>query len=339
MQRRDFIGLLPFCGVAVMARAARAEVFVGRIEYKGWKNALRISNGTVELVVVPSIGGRIMHYGYAGGPNLLWENKTVAGKPIPSGEWANTGGDKVWPWPQDDWAKLHPKDWPPPAEADQMPHVAQIVGNDTVRVVSPIIIPYGVRIVRDIRLAPTGTRAFLTTHMEQMREGRPNRVSPWAVTQVNATPWILARLLPDASKLENGFRLQDATTEFKSVTKQSNGFLKIERNGTKGAKLFADADLLATLQGDTLFTVRFAPNAPADNAGHSYEAGDRAQVYCHPDDTYFTDHGMSTYTEMEMTAPLAVLKKGETITLDQVWEIRRVAEASRTPEGVAALLT
>jgi hypothetical protein len=340
MQRRDFLRLGALTGMVVASRgAARAEAYVGKVEYKGWKDALRLSNGTVEVFVVPGIGGRVMRYGYVGGPNLLWENKTVAGKPIPVGEWPNTGGDKIWPWPQDDWPQLHPKGWPPPPESDQMAHVAEVVGADTVRLTSPIIIPYGVRIVRDIRVAPRGTQVFLTTRMEQMRDGRTARVAPWAVTQVNAAPWTLARLLPEADKLEApGFRPASAATEFKAVTKLPEGFLKVERPGTKAVKLFTEADLLATLQDGILFSVRHAPTAPADNAGRAYQPGDRAQIYCHSDDKFFADNGMPTYTELEMTAPLAVLKKGETVTLDQIWELRRVPEAARTPEGVASIL-
>lgn len=336
--QRNRIGLIVMLlSVMLFAGVARAEVFVGRVQYKGWKNAYQLSNGTVSVIIVPSIGGRIMHYGYIGGSNVLWENPAVAGQPIPYGEWPNTGGDKVWPWPQDDWGKLHPHAWPPPPEADQMAHIPEVVGKDTLRLTSPIIQPYGVRIIREIRLAPTGTKVFLTTKFRQEREGRFMALAPWVVTQIPATDWVLARLLPESDQLQGGYRPSDPS-EFKSVTLLPQGVLKVERNPEKATKLFTEADLLATYRNNTLFTVRFAPDAPIDNSSGTYQPGDRAQIYAHPDDPAFIDNGTPTYIELEMTAPLKPMQRGETNTIEQIWELRRVPEAERTPEGVAEIL-
>jgi hypothetical protein len=304
--------------------------------YKGWQEAYRLTNGIIELVVVPSLGGRIMRYGYVGGRNILWDNPTYYGKPIPYGDWTNHGGDKVWPWPQDDWGKIHPNAWPPPPESDQMPHQAEIIGKDTLRITSPVMMPYGVRIVREIRLAPKGTQVFLTSYFRQEREGKEYPCGVWTVTQVPATDWVLARLLPEAEKLSGGYKATDAP--FKAITKLPQGVLQIERNLEKATKMFTEADILASLQEDTLFTVRFAKTPPADNKGRTYQPGDRAQVYCHLDDRAFLDKGFPTYIELEMTSPTAVLKKGETITLEQVWELQRVPQGQRTPEGIATLL-
>ncbi|GAB4452259.1 MAG: hypothetical protein OHK0029_02820 [Armatimonadaceae bacterium] len=322
---------------AVCLPEVRAEVEIKRMEYQGWKDAYRLSNGTVDLVIVPQLAGRIMRYGYIGGPNVLWENTTQYGKPIPLGEWSNHGGDKVWPWPQDDWGKVYDKGWPPPPAADQAPHQIQVLGKDTVRITSPVIFPVGVRIVREVRLAPKGTDVFISSTLLQEREGRNYPVAPWTVTQVPATDWVLARLLPEADRFPEGYK-PIPNSPFKAVTKLPQGSLKIERNPQKATKLFTEADILASLQKDTLFTVRFTDRTPADNEGKAYQPGDRAQVYAHLDDKAFLDKGMPTYIELEMTAPMTTLKKGETITLSQVWNLQRVPEARRTPEGAAEIL-
>src|SRR5687767_7541832 len=44
-------------------------------------DAIRLTNGTVSLVVIPSIGGRIMRYGFVGRPNVLWNNPKIADRP------------------------------------------------------------------------------------------------------------------------------------------------------------------------------------------------------------------------------------------------------------------
>src|SRR5262245_60839367 len=93
-----------------------ADVRLERIAYHGWRGAWRMTNGTVELILVPQIG-RIMRYGFVGGPNVLWENPAMHGKVVPpkagDKEWANYGGDKLWPAPQDRWG------WPPDPYLDR----------------------------------------------------------------------------------------------------------------------------------------------------------------------------------------------------------------------------
>ena len=60
--RRVVIALYLACSWVV---ASFASVAIERVEYKGWTDAVYLSNGEVELVVVPQIG-RIMHYGFKG---------------------------------------------------------------------------------------------------------------------------------------------------------------------------------------------------------------------------------------------------------------------------------
>jgi hypothetical protein len=43
------------------------------VEYKGWKNNLKLSNGTVELIVTLDLGPRVIRYGNVGGANVFKE--------------------------------------------------------------------------------------------------------------------------------------------------------------------------------------------------------------------------------------------------------------------------
>lgn len=261
---------------------------VTRLSYKGWSDALRLSNGTLEAIVVPSVG-RVMHFGFIGGPNLLWENKAVAGKPIKLGEWANTGGDKVWVWPQDDWPNRMPNAWPPPAALDQAPHQAEILGDYGVLLTSSLVIGWGLRCERALVLLPKSQALVLTSTLRKVRDGADFPVAPWTVTQVAAAPTVWVR--------------------------RSDGALQAHQRDPKSStKAFFDAEVLAHVQGDTLLTVRSA--SPPDNAGATYaRPTDRAQIYCNADDPWFGQNGMTSYTELELTAPLKTLKRGETLSL------------------------
>jgi hypothetical protein len=315
--------------------ASAVGVTTERVTYKGWDNALRMTNGTVEVVVVPQIGGRVMRYGFVGRENLLWENPTQAGKPIPFGEWTNAGGDKTWLWPQDDWGKLLPQAWPPPVAADQAPHTATVVGGDTVRLTSGRIFPWGVRIVRDLRLSPVGTHVFSTTRLVRELPGQSPECAAWTITQVAAASTVYARLLPSASQLTNHINSM-SDKPFHAITRTGN-VLRVERDPSHSAKIGTEADLLATVQNNTLFIVRFSSPA-VDNAFATYQKGERAQIYNQPDDANALKMGITPYIELEMTSPRRVLKQGESITLTQVWQLQELVPGERTTEAIADLL-
>jgi hypothetical protein len=82
------------------AARARAEVKVEKIDYKGWHNCYRVSNGEVELIVTGDVGPRVIRFGFVGGQNLFKEYAEQLGK---SGEekFQLRGGDRVWKAPED----------------------------------------------------------------------------------------------------------------------------------------------------------------------------------------------------------------------------------------------
>src|SRR5687768_8676248 len=165
----------------LLATSAGAAVKIEKINYKGWAGSYRMTNGTVDVVVVPAVA-RIMRYGFVGGPNLLWENEKALGKPAKPGDWPNFGGDKAWPWPQDDWPKrTGGSGWPPPPATDQVAHIARLVGRDTVRLTSPVVAGYGIRIVRDITLNPTGTQVRIRTRFDKVRGSGGSSALPMGV--------------------------------------------------------------------------------------------------------------------------------------------------------------
>src|SRR5229473_7107353 len=80
--------------------AMNAAVKIEKIQYRGWPNCYRISNGEVDLVVTTDVGPRIIRYGFSGGPNVFKEFDEQMGK---SGEatWQARGGHRIWIAPED----------------------------------------------------------------------------------------------------------------------------------------------------------------------------------------------------------------------------------------------
>jgi hypothetical protein len=74
-------------------------VTIEKINFKGWRNSYRMTNGDVELVVTGDVGPRIIRYAFNGGRNLFHEVAEEIGK---SGEleWRNRGGHRLWVAPE-----------------------------------------------------------------------------------------------------------------------------------------------------------------------------------------------------------------------------------------------
>ena len=321
--RMERILLLVLGIVLAWGTAVSAAVKIESVTYKGWKEAYRLSNGTVEVIVVPSVA-RVMRYAFIGGPNALWENEAAAGKPIPLGQWPNTGGDKIWPWPQAEWPQRVGTGWPPPSATDQAPYSAEIVGTDSLRLTSSLVIGYGVRVIRDIKLAPTGTHVHIVSRFVKVSGGTPFPTGVWSITQVPPPDIALLRLVPDTT-LASGYKpLSD--DPFASVTKEG-GFLHAVRPPDKSAKIGVDADVIAVLKGDLLFTLHSMTASEAP-----FVAGDRAQIYSNP------DNSGQVYVELEFTSPLKSLAAGATQSLYVVWELQRLPENKRTLPELQKLL-
>jgi len=68
-------------------------------EYRGWKNAVHLSNGTVEVVILSDVGPRVVSYGFCGQENQFHEFDEHAGK-IGGAEFRLYGGHRLWAWPE-----------------------------------------------------------------------------------------------------------------------------------------------------------------------------------------------------------------------------------------------
>ena len=101
MQVKLAASLVP---ATVLPRADAADekgkVTVEKVEFGGWKNNLRISNGQAELIVTLDVGPRIISYRLANGKNVFKEFKDQLGK-TGGDEWVPYGGHRLWVGPED----------------------------------------------------------------------------------------------------------------------------------------------------------------------------------------------------------------------------------------------
>lgn len=185
------IGLLSPLGWVDAARRAGEEpankggnvqgaVQIQEVSYQGWGRNLRLTNGTVELVVTLEVGPRILRYGYLGGRNVFKEYADQMGG---RGEsvWRIRGGHRLWHAPEDDVRTY---------ALDNGPVEYEILGDGVVRLIQPVESSTGIAKEIDVRLEPTGTRV---TVLHRLR----NR-GLWAV---ELAPWALSVMAPGGTAI------------------------------------------------------------------------------------------------------------------------------------------
>lgn len=290
------------------------------ITYHGWRGSLKLTNGVVELIVVPALG-RIMRYGFPGGPNLIWEDPALAGQPANRRTFPRFGGNKAWPWPQDEWPAHIGHDWPPPPAADQAEYTSSIIGPSAVRLKSPLLVGFGMTIVREIQLSPKGTQVMVTTRLEHISSGGPaQNLAAWSITPAAAPETLLVRLTP-GSPLPTGYKPLGAFDPFASVTAE-NRILRVVRQPDKSSKIGIDGDVIGAVYGDTLWLLR----DQTPKVAGEYQPGERVQVFASADSREDTARGLPPYMELEMTSPRKRLARdGDSVALTEVWELRKLS--------------
>lgn len=261
-----------------------------RKPYRRWTDAVHLSNGHAEVVIIPS-GGRIIRYGRPGGSNILWENPfdDPATADLGLRGWHNPGGDKVWIWPDGQWKNIAGKAWPPMWEMDAA-NFEITINDDAVRLVSPPVPAYGLRIVREIQLDDDSSALQSINRFEPVGQPTTTPVGLWTVTQVPALPRVMALVEPGSEVRYLSFeRLAGADLVGPAAV--------LRRDPAQTTKVGLDGTAFRIEQDGVAFTQRLVGTSDGE-----WAKGERAQFYVEQDQPH-----RSTYMELELTSPRAVV--------------------------------
>lgn len=161
------------CGLLGLALAAAAQgaVHVQTITYQGHR-ATKISNGTVQLIVLTDVGPRVIFYGFVNGPNEFHEFAEQLS--TPAKKWVSYGGARLWVAPETESVTYFP---------DNVPVKVERRGA-VVRFIAPLELkplPTHLQKIIAIRLAPTGSEVTLTYSIHN-RGRKPLEMAPWAIS-------------------------------------------------------------------------------------------------------------------------------------------------------------
>jgi hypothetical protein len=155
----------------------RSTARIEKINYQGWPNSYRMTNGEVELVVTSDIGPRIIRYAFVGARNLFHEFASQLGK---SGEstWQNRGGHRLWVAPEA----------PPPSPVtyalDNFPVGITLKGGAIIAT-PPIEQAAGLQKQLVVKMAPAGSGVEVLHRITNM--------NPWAI---ELSAWALTVMAP-----------------------------------------------------------------------------------------------------------------------------------------------
>ena len=311
------------------------ECKIGAEEFHGW-SAVRLSNGMVDLVVVPDIGGRILQL-RLGRDEYLYINPRHLGKVYGSGDvhsaagWKNYGGSKVWPAPQG-W--ISDSEWPGPPDPvlDGGPYKWAIVENEPSQVGLVLASPpdeyTGLTFSREIRLAAESTTVTIH-HRMRNTSVRPVRWALWQVTQQVAGPDFLV-FAPAKT-----YRQILGDNPFRAIqVDDAGGILRLEYKA-QVAKLVVPVEerwicsldssrALALVETFEIFrNVDYVDGAPV-----AFWVNGPGPYTIHADRLYAENdpNGIDPYVETELLSPLVELEPGQEYSFRVQWRCSRLCD-------------
>jgi hypothetical protein len=297
-----------------------------QVTYQGRK-AFRLTDGRSEAIIVPEIG-RVMSYGFVGGPNLLW-NAAPGG--LDYGGWQNYGGDKTWPAPQSSWPVNVGQGWPPLKEWDGAPQGAEALTGGRLRTTSPVAKRLGARVVRDYSFGADGDLIVAQT-IEKLR-GAPMMLSIWNVAQLKAPQAVFLPLNPQSAYKDN-FHWIGKNNMPSIVTPLSQTLLQVRPTLTapfsNGYKIGVDSPVssIAAMINDTAFMIRSArPDGAYPDGAEG--AGFPVEFY----DSGDTDRARH-YVELELLSPLRLFTAGTRWTHTVRWSLHPLSSADPNAQAV-----
>lgn len=142
-----------------------------RVEYRGWKDCIRLANAQVELVLTTQVGPRVIHFGQVGQGNMFGVMPETAG--LTGGdEWRLYGGHRLWHSPE-----VKPRTYSP----DNAPVQVEELGDLHVLLTQAVEPETGIEKAIEVELADDGgvvrVAHYLTNHGAWEVE-----LAPWALT-------------------------------------------------------------------------------------------------------------------------------------------------------------
>ena len=295
---------------------------VEKLSYKGCDNTWRLSNGTVEVIVLADVGPRIVHYGFSGDENIFYEAASDAGL-TGGADFRLYGGHRLWVWPEV--ARTYFPDNRPVAVSEK---------DNFVRFTAPIEdSPPGTHLQKqfDIALDANGTRVWIV-HTITNWGADTTELAAWCPTMMRSGGRAILPLPPRAAMDADHFQsvgpmtlwsftdLADPRwvfgTEFIQLSQEANPRGRFPEQMTG---IYNPAGWGAYYTKGTLFLKRATPLAKARYP----DFGCNVEIFTNPE-----------FLELETLAPIVELGPGESTSHTETWALFRDVPTGNDDEWI-----
>lgn len=141
-----------------------------KLDYKGWPNCYRLTNGIIDLEITSDVGPRIIRFGFVGEENEFEEVAEQSGK-TGGYEWRIYGGHRLWHAPEEKPRTYYPDNFPVTVEQK----------SGFTRIIQPVESTTGIQKTIDIAIAPDKAQVKVTHRLTNS--------NLWAI---ELAPWSLS---------------------------------------------------------------------------------------------------------------------------------------------------
>lgn len=314
-----------------------------KADYNGWQDALWIEQGSLTLILVPHVGGRIMGLRWQN-QDLYWMNDALADKPIdvlqmknPSIDKLSTGfllwgGDKTWLAPQDRWNGGLPF-----LDLDSGFYETDILEHSedqiSIRMTSPVCRETEVQVTRLVNL-DAAENSWAITHRIQSFSNRTTHWGAWGNSMVRRPATVFLPIRSD-SNFPNGVKTftkeGDAISARSKMVSELDDYAVVHCSEPIKFKYGVDSErgaMLAVLPLDDSKFLGYAKQFPTYHP-EPYGHGCVAEVF---------NAEKYPYLELEIHGPVRALNPGERFELTEVNRLVELDAVPKTAAGVKAIL-
>jgi hypothetical protein len=262
---------------------------IERRPFAAWPEAWWLHHGELELVFVPALARLVRVARGSEGANALWLFPDAAAHPVEC--WENSGGEKLWFWPQNGWRRRMGRGWPPP----EQPAVGTRAEAWGLGWRLPVYAGFGLNLTREIRFAaedPAGFRLVTRREVPPM-----DGVAPWSVTQIPKPATLRVGAAPGSA-----WQAMHAPPGAPQPEAMPEGGWRLECPWEATFKHGFAADTLEAPTPGGRLSIRALGDAGAWPAGAA-DAGVRAQVFAAQPGGKCLPSGTEPYVELEFVAP------------------------------------
>lgn len=281
--------------------------------FNQWEGALHLIAEDVNLmtVVVPSIGGRVMYYGFSG-DNILFDAPNTAGKTLATLKQGSFGGYQLDVGPELRGIPRHENLWAGPWEARK-------TGDYSVKVTSAKEETLGIQLEKEFTLDPDNGNLGLVQTMKNVSDSAVSFClwdrtlcvnGGFAIIPLNRKSRFPAKWSMRVG--EPGKWSYDGVTPASPRARVVDDMLVVEARGP-ATKVGADSDAgwIAYVKGTLLF-VKYFPYEPA---GRYTDGGNSVELYWD-----------ESVAELEPLSPEKSVPPGQSFSFPEKWTVLRLKE-------------